>query len=395
VREPETLVVAVSSRALFELEGEARVFRKDGLAAFAARQRELEEVPLAPGPAFSLVSELMGLNALAPPGTDRFVDVIVVSGQHPDTGLRILRSISHHGLGIERAAFTGGALIAPYLEAFGAGLVLSRSPEDGQAAVELGIAAAVMYDLPKNWIRRKGPIRIAFDGDAVIFDGESEAIYKSMGFAAFMKNETNLARHPMSEGPHGRFLRGLQRIRRAVPDAMRVALVTARGAPAHERALRTLRSSCRDFPKPLSSRPSAPTSSSTIRNTISDPRPCTSRPAGSRRGQPERRSERAASEKRRLETLEFPRSLAARPNQAMTDPQAGTEFGAHAPASLPRPTFGKAPCLDFVVRTRGEIDRPDRNDTDQKGPAGPVLALEKPDEVTRDDVLPCGVPRPP
>ncbi len=239
--EGETLVVAVSSRALFDLEGEARVFREDGLAAFAARQRDLEEVPLDPGPAFPLVRGLLGLNASAPTGTPRFVDVVVVSGQHPDTGLRVLRSISHHGLGIERAAFTGGGPVAPYLEAFDAGLVLSRSQEDAQAAVDLGMAAAVMYDLPTGWARRDGPIRVAFDGDAVIFDGASEAIYKSRGFSAFMENEESLARQPMAEGPHGRFLRGLQRIRRALPGAVKVALVTARGAPAHERALRTLR----------------------------------------------------------------------------------------------------------------------------------------------------------
>jgi 5'-nucleotidase len=237
----ETLVVAISSRALFDLEGEARVFREDGLEAFAAMQRDLEEVPLAPGPAFPLVRGLMALNAATPQGSPRFVDVIVVSGQHPDTGLRVLRSISHHGLGIERAAFTGGGPIGPYLEAFGAGLVLSRSQEDAQAAVDMGMAAAVMYDLPKGWERRDGPIRIAFDGDAVVFDGASEEICRSLGIAAFMENEATLARHPMEEGPHGRFLRGLQRIRKAMPDAVRVALVTARGAPAHERALRTLR----------------------------------------------------------------------------------------------------------------------------------------------------------
>ena len=235
------LVLAVSSRALFDLEGEATVFRESGLDAFAARQRDLEHVPLAPGPAFPLVRALLALNGRAPAGAPPFVQCIVVSGQHPDTGLRVLGSIAHHGLDIRCATFTGGAPIAPYLAAFGVGLLLSRSQEDAQQAVDLGIAAAAMYDAPKDYAGVKGCVRIAFDGDAVIFSDESEALYKREGLAAFRANELARARDPMEPGPHGAFLLALHRIREAAPDALRIALVTARGAPAHERALRTLR----------------------------------------------------------------------------------------------------------------------------------------------------------
>lgn len=237
----DTLVVAVSSRALFDLEAEDQMFRRSGLDAFARRQRDHEGDRLMPGPAFPLVRALLSLNARGTSGEPPLVEVVVVSSQHPDTSLRVFRSIAYHGLGITRAGFTGGANTLPYLEAFGADLLLSRSEKDVQAAVDAGIAAAEMYDLPKCWEALCDGIRIAFDGDAVLFSDDSEAISRNEGLEAFQENEARFAHVPMPFGPMGGLLKGLARINAKVPGGVRTALVTARSAPAHERALRTLR----------------------------------------------------------------------------------------------------------------------------------------------------------
>lgn len=238
----ETMVVAVSARALFNLEADARLFAEQGLDAYAARQREMEEVPLDPGSAFPLVRGLLQLNAQMPEGEAPFVEVVVLSSQHPDTGLRVLGSIRHHGLAITRAVFTGGAPTAPYLKGFRVGLFLTRSAAESQAAANLGVASATMYSRPDAMAADDPCLRIAFDGDKVLFGGESEEVYQSGGLAAFNAHEAARVREPMQEGPHGAFLRGLQRIRAHAPDHLRIALITARGAPSDQRALRTLRS---------------------------------------------------------------------------------------------------------------------------------------------------------
>ena len=239
--DPETLVVAVSSRALFDLEADAAVYREQGLDAFAARQREMSADTLSPGPAFALARGMLGLNSRVPAGAPPFVEVVVISSQHPATGVRVLDSISRHGLPITRAFFSGGGPTGGALRAFGAGLLLSRSEEDVQEAVDMGLAAAAMYDLPEGWAPpRDGCVRFAFDGDAVLFSDESEEIYRRHGLEAFCAHEAERALVPMAEGPHGGFLRALHRIRVAAPGAVRIALVTARGAPSGTRALRTL-----------------------------------------------------------------------------------------------------------------------------------------------------------
>ena len=236
-----TLVVAVSSRALFDLEDEHRLYSREGLEAFSERHRSLEGKPLAPGPAFPLVRKLLAVSARAPQGTGPLVEVVIVSSQHPDTGIRILDAASHHGLQLSRAVFTGGAPVLPYLQAFGTTLLLTRSVGDAQEAIDAGIAAAVMYDLPRDYAGTDGCIRIALDGDAVLFSEEGEMLYQREGLAAFHASERANARVPLEDGPYSGLLRALWRIRQAVPDSMRIALVTARNAPAHERALRTLR----------------------------------------------------------------------------------------------------------------------------------------------------------
>jgi 5'-nucleotidase len=236
----QTLVIAVSSRALFDLENVNRIYNENGLRAFADHHRENEPVPLAPGPAFPLIRGMLALNASAPDGPP-IAEVVLVSGQHPDTSLRVLKSITHYGLQIVRFAFTGGSPVVPYLQGFHTDLFLSRSGGDVQAAVDRGMAAARMYDMPPGYVPDDGQIRIALDGDSVIFSEESEAFYKAHGLAAFRANEAAKANVPLPAGPMGKLLLTLHRVQEQLPGAVRLALVTARNAPAHERVLRTLR----------------------------------------------------------------------------------------------------------------------------------------------------------
>lgn len=231
------LVVGVSSRSLFSLEAENSVFENDGVEAYRMYQRQREDTPLIPGAGFPLVKALLALNA----GNERVVEVIVMSRNTPDTGLRVLNSIKHHGLDIGRASFVGGAGQAPYLEAFNVDLFLSKSPEDVQEAVDAGYPAAQIYDLPREFQSHGGEIRIAFDGDAVLFSDESEAIYQSQGLAAFAAHEAKNAHEPLNPGPFAKLLLTLSWVQKYRPGTVRIALVTARGGPSHERVIRTLR----------------------------------------------------------------------------------------------------------------------------------------------------------
>ena len=235
------LVVAISSRALFDLEESNRVFDEQGVAAYHAYQRKHEDEILAPGIAFGLVNKLLALNRHDPPR----VEVILLSRNTADTGLRIMNSIEHYRLDISRAAFTGGESTYPYVPAFDAHLFLSANPDDVRKALDAGHAAATI--LPSNVGQNpalEGELRIAFDGDAVLFSDEAEQVYKRDGLEAFTKSETDAAREPLSGGPFKNFLAALHRIQSEYPperSPIRTALVTARGAPAHERVIRTLR----------------------------------------------------------------------------------------------------------------------------------------------------------
>jgi 5'-nucleotidase len=244
------LTIAISSRALFDLEDSHGLFEREGIAAYQAFQREREDEVLAPGIAFPLVRKLLALNALAPAaagggaeGAPR-VEVILLSRNSSDTGLRIFNSIQHHGLDIRRAAFTSGAPTWPYATSFGADLLLSANPESVRRALEAGVAAATILPSPAP-AHRHDQLRIAFDGDAVIFGDESERVSREQGVEAFGRHERERAREPLSGGPFRNFLDALHRLQAAFPagDAapIRTALVTARSAPAHERVIRTLR----------------------------------------------------------------------------------------------------------------------------------------------------------
>ena len=236
------LVVAITARALFEMESSHSLFESDGLEAYAAFQRARENEPLEPGIAFPLVRKLLALNALQRPGLPR-IEVVLLSRNSSDTGLRIFNSIEHYGLGIVRAVFTSGAPVYPYIVPFGAQLFLSANPESVRHALAHGVAAATI--LPARAPERdSGQLRIAFDGDAVIFGDESERISQEQGLEAFARNERELAEQPLSGGPFKGFLAALHDLQAAFDPAdspIRTALVTARSAPAHERVIRTLR----------------------------------------------------------------------------------------------------------------------------------------------------------
>ena len=235
------LVIAISSRALFDLEESHRIFETHGLEAYQQYQIEHEEEVLAPGDAFPLVKKLLGLNDLL--GQPR-VEVILLSRNSSDTGLRVFNSVEHYGLPITRAAFAGGASPHRYVSAFGTHLFLSTHAEDVRNALEAGYAAATI--LPGSARpEESGELRIAFDGDAVLFSDDSERIFKEAGLEAFAENERRAARQPLDGGPFKGFLAALHELQREFPAGadcpIRTALVTARSAPAHERVVRTLR----------------------------------------------------------------------------------------------------------------------------------------------------------
>jgi 5'-nucleotidase len=237
----DTLVVAISSRALFDLGESHDLFEREGVDAFAQHQIERENELLKPGIAFPLVQKLLRLNR-APPEAPH-VEVILLSRNSADTGLRIFNSIEHYGLDIVRAAFTRGEPTLPYVHAFGADLFLSANPDSVAKALAGGIAAATI--LPSKTPRwQSDQLRIAFDGDAVLFGDESEQISEQGGIDAFHRHETERMREPLSGGPFRSFLDALHRLQEAFPSEsspIRTALVTARSAPAHKRVILTLR----------------------------------------------------------------------------------------------------------------------------------------------------------
>ncbi|MCL6414598.1 5'-nucleotidase [Aestuariirhabdus sp. Z084] len=241
VQESDKLVVAISSRALFDLGDSHDVYENQGLEAFARYQIEHENDVLAPGDAFSLVSKLLSLNQYFSDAPK--VEVILLSRNSADTGLRVFNSIEHYDLDISRAAFCGGTSPYRYVSSFGCQLFLSTHAEDVRQALESGVAAATIMPAPGG-SSEDSQLRIAFDGDAVLFSDEAERVYKSEGLAAFARSEKEAANEPLSGGPFKAFLGALHRLQAALDPhecPIRTALVTARSAPAHERVVRTLR----------------------------------------------------------------------------------------------------------------------------------------------------------
>jgi len=235
------LVIAISSRALFNLDASHQIYESEGLDAYARYQIDHEDEILAPGDAFPMVQKLLHLNKRL--GGEPRVEVILLSRNSADTGLRVFNSIEHYGLNITRAAFCSGTSPYGYATAFGCHLFLSTNAEDVKHALDHGIAAATLL-ASKSKVDNEDQIRFAFDGDAVLFSDEAERVYKLEGLSAFTESEKAAAKEPLLGGPFKEFLAALQGLQREFSEhecPIRTALVTARSAPAHERVIRTLR----------------------------------------------------------------------------------------------------------------------------------------------------------
>ena len=236
----DKLVIAISSRALFDLRESNEVFEQEGVDAYADYQIKNENEVLSEGIAFPLVQKLLKLNQ----SDQRLVEVILLSRNSADTGLRIFNSIEHYGLDMTRAVFTQGRTPFPYIKAFDADLFLSANADDVTVALKAGWAAATLLPAHASHVSKSDTLNIAFDGDAVIFSNESEHIFQKKGLDAFEKNEKASAKKPLSSGPFRGFLNALHHLQRRFPSKkcpIRTALVTARQAPSHERVIRTLR----------------------------------------------------------------------------------------------------------------------------------------------------------
>jgi 5'-nucleotidase len=238
------LVVAISSRALFDFEEENQVFEQGDDRAYMALQLERLDIPAKPGVAFSLVKKLLTFNqtgtadSVAQP-----VEVVILSRNDPVSGMRVFRSAQAYGLPIVRGSFTRGQSPWRYLKPLHANLFLSTHLSDVRAALDAGVPAAQVYPHSAHASEaHPAEVRIAFDGDAVLFSDEAERVYQAQGLDAFQRHESTHAQHPLAPGPFKPLLSALQRLQQSSTPQMRIrtALVTARSAPAHERAIRTL-----------------------------------------------------------------------------------------------------------------------------------------------------------
>lgn len=238
------LKIAVTTRALFRLEEENKIYKEQGTKAYEAYQIEKENDLIPKGAAFSLIQSLLSINQIEAL-KDR-VEVILVTRNNANSGIRVFNSIEKYDLEITRGVFTGGGELVPYLLALGIDLFLTANPLDAQAAIDSGIPAATLLtnNIPEYNSESDKGIRIAFDGDAVLFSDESEVIYKKQGLDSFKENEALHANDPMKEGPFAKFLKIIADLQSTLGEKqtfIRTALVTARNAPSHERVIKTLR----------------------------------------------------------------------------------------------------------------------------------------------------------
>jgi 5'-nucleotidase len=232
------LVVAISSRALFDFEEENQVFEASDDRAYMQLQLQRLDRPARPGVAFSLVNKLLAFNA-----EEALVEVVILSRNDPVSGMRVFRSAQHYGLPIERGVFTRGTSPWRYLKPLNAHLFLSTNEADVRSALGAGVPAARVYPhSARASDAHPNEVRIAFDGDAVLFSDEAERVYQRAGLDAFQAHERDQADTPLAPGPFKPLLEALHHLQRMSSHGMRLrtALVTARSAPAHERAIRTL-----------------------------------------------------------------------------------------------------------------------------------------------------------
>jgi 5'-nucleotidase len=251
----DTLVVGISATALFDLSEADALFKKEyavdpesGIEKYRAYMLEHEDIPLEEGIGFPLIKALLDLNRYQEKNKAPLVEVVVMSRNSPDTGIRVLNTIRKIGLNITRSAFTAGESSADYLEAFDVDLFLTTNEEDAQKVIDSEACASAVLSTPPSYKCEieEGQVRIAFDGDAVLFSEESELVYKQEGIEAFHTQEESAQNIPMNEGPFASFLRKLARLQERLPMRMefspvRIAIVTARNAPSDLRVIKTLR----------------------------------------------------------------------------------------------------------------------------------------------------------
>jgi 5'-nucleotidase len=251
----DTLVIGISATALFDLSEADNLFRTEfakdrdrAIEIYRNYMLEREDVPLAAGTGLPLVRSLLRLKDLSSNAASPLVEVVVMSRNSPETGLRVLNTIRQLKLGISRSLFTGGESVVDYLNAFDVDLFLTTHAKDAQRVIDSRVCAAALLAEPPSGIEslREDQVRIAFDGDAVLFDEASELVYKTEGLDAFQSAEDAAQDHPLAEGPYALLLKKLARLQERLPgriefSPVRIALVTARNSPAEMRAIKTLR----------------------------------------------------------------------------------------------------------------------------------------------------------
>jgi len=250
-----TLVIGISATALFDLSEADKLFQKEyaqhpdtAIDKYRKYMLKNEEVTLKEGIGYPFIKALLELNRFQKKGDNALVEVVVMSRNSPDTGVRVLHTIRELNLDITRSAFTAGESSADYIEAFNVDLFLTTDEKDAQKVIDSRICASAVLSIPPEYKPdiTDGQVRIAFDGDAVLFDESSELVYKEEGIDAFHENEKNSQNIPMNEGPFSSFLKKLARLQERLPMKMefspvRIALVTARNAPSDIRVIKTLR----------------------------------------------------------------------------------------------------------------------------------------------------------
>lgn len=252
----KTLVIGISATALFDLSDSDKLFEEEfaknknkGMEKYKKHMLETENSHLNEGIGFPLVKALLSLNSYQKSDEKPLVEVVIMSRNSPETGIRVLNAIRTHNLNITRSAFTAGESSADYLDAFEVDLFLTKNQSDAQKVIDSGSCASAVLSIPPTYKCDipDGQVRIAFDGDAVIFDEESELVYKKDGMVAFHENEDKAQNIPMNEGPFAKFLIKLAKLQDRLPmnvelSPVRIAIVTARNSPSEMRVIKTLRS---------------------------------------------------------------------------------------------------------------------------------------------------------
>ncbi|XP_076011152.1 cytosolic 5'-nucleotidase 1A-like [Genypterus blacodes] len=247
------VIIAVSTHALFDMDAEKKIYEEEGVEKYVAHQQEHENEPLMPGPAFPFVKALMYVNSRLRelyPDREELFDIVLMTNNHVQVGVRLINSINHYDLTIERFCMTGGQSPIGYLKAYMPKLYLSKDGDKVMEAIAEGIPAATMFSLGTKTELSETQLRVAFDGDAVLFSDESEIIYKQQGLESFLKHEKEFEDKPLGQGPLKCFLEALGKLQRKfyaknerMSCPIRTYLVTARSAASSgARVLKTLRS---------------------------------------------------------------------------------------------------------------------------------------------------------